>query len=375
MDHSKLRRLAWAAAGGLGATLALGACSLSLTSAGPAVNAPAPAATAGNSIPIQAPPVSGSATALDAARVAAAILPTTAEIIVQTRGGTALGTGFVVAHGSGVSYLLTNNHVVEGARSVQVLMNDGRHWKADVKGTDPLEDLAVVSVPDATLALAPFGDSTRAQVGQPVVAIGNPEGNQGSVTMGVVSALHRTLTNVGGGAGSQGENLPDVIQTDAAINPGNSGGPLVDAAGLVIGVNTAGDTSATGIGFAIPSSIARRIADDLIAGRPAGHPYVGLCTLDLADALANPSSAAIEGYGAVVQGTVPGGPGATAGIRTGDMIETVGGTDLNNGNTLGGVLQLHEPGESLPVTVLRNGAKVGLSVKLGDFPANPPRCQ
>ena len=251
-------------------------------------------------------------------------------------------------------------------------MNDGRHWTAQVKGTDAFEDVAVVSVPDTTLPLVQFGDSTKLAVGQAVVAVGNPEGNQGSVTLGIVSALHRTLSNVGGSGTTQGENLPDVIQTDAAINPGNSGGPLADAFGQVIGINTAGQTQATGIGYAIPSSIARRVADDLIAGRTAGHPYMGICVRDLASALAQNTS--VQGYGPVVTGTVPNGPAADAGIRTGDVIENVAGTDLNNGNTLGGVLQLHAPGESLPVRVNRNGSRTPLTVKLGDFPANPAKC-
>ena len=364
---SRLRRPAALALLALG----LAACSPA-PHAGP-VTATAPRPSAATLPATETAPSTVAAAGLDAARVARVVLPSTAEVIVQTASGTALGSGFVVAHGAGVSYLLTNNHVVSGARAVQVLMNDGRHWTAQVKATDAFEDLAVVSVPDASLPVLEFADSTKLQVGQPVVAVGNPEGNQGSVTVGVISALHRTLSNVGGGA--QAERLPDVLQIDAAINPGNSGGPLADAGGHVIGVNTAGDTQANSIGFAIPSSIAHRIAADLVAGRTPGHPYAGLCTLDLADALARPNAAPVDGYGVVVQGTVPGGPAATAGLRAGDVVESVAGTDLNNGNTLGGVLQLHNPGESLPLTALRAGGRVSMSMKLGDFPANPPRCQ
>jgi S1-C subfamily serine protease len=367
-------RLATSAAGTAGVVL-LAACSLNTTNGPKAATSPTPRPAATIPAGEASPPVAAGGTGIDAIKVAAAVLPSTAEIIVQTSSGSALGSGFVVAHDASVSYLVTNNHVVSGARSVVVLMNDGRHWTAQVKGTDTFEDVAVVSVPDTTLPLVQFGDSTKLAVGQAVMAVGSPEGNQGSVTLGILSALHRTLTNVGGGTTTQGENLPDVMQTDAAINPGNSGGPLVDATGQVVGINTAGDSQANNIGYAIPSSIAKRVADDLIAGRTAGHPYMGICVTDLAAALAKPNAAPVEGYGSVVTGTVPGGPAAQAGLKTGDVIENVAGIDLNNGNTLGGVLQLHAPNESIPVTALRSGTKTSLTVKLGDFPATPGRCQ
>jgi S1-C subfamily serine protease len=373
MDRPPISRLA-ASAAAAGGVLVLAACSLAANSPNSAATQPPkPAATipAGEG----SPPVAVSGSGIDAVKVAAAVLPSTAEIIVQTSSGPALGSGFVVAHDAGSSYLVTNNHVVSGARTVVVLMNDGRHWTAQVKGTDTFEDVAVVAVPDPSLPLVQFGDSTKLAVGQTVMAIGSPEGNQGSVTLGIVSALHRTLSNVGGAAGGQGENLPDVMQIDAAINPGNSGGPLVEASGQVIGINTAGETQANSIGYAIPSSIARRVADDLIAGRTAGHPYLGICVTDLAAALAQRNATPIDGFGSIVTGTVPNGPAAQGGLKTNDVIETVAGTDLNNGNTLGGVLQLHAPGESVAISVLRGGTKSSMTIKLGDFPATPAKCQ
>src|SRR5262249_62079624 len=159
-----------------------------------------------------------------------------------------------------------------------------------------------------TLPVAQFADSTRLQVGQPVVAIGSPLGSQGfgSVTTGVISALHRTLTGVGGGSGTSSENLADVLQTDAAINQGNSGGPLGDGNGRVVGMNTASSTNATGIGFAIPSAILQRVAQSLVQGKTPGHPYVGICTQPVEAALAtNPN---IKGYGVVVLKILPGTP-------------------------------------------------------------------
>jgi S1-C subfamily serine protease len=308
--------------------------------------------------------------------VYAVLAPAVALIIVSTRQGTSEGSGFVVAHSGGTSYMVTNNHVVTGATSAEVLLPDGRHYTAQVQGTDPLEDIAVLRVPDGSLPLAEFGDSTKVKPGQPVAAIGSPEGASGfgSVTVGVISAVHRTLSNVGSGRGQTGENLPDVIQTDAPINPGNSGGPLADADGKVIGINTAGETAANSIGFAIPSLIAKRIAEDLIAGRKPGHPYVGVSYQDIAAYLAGHASSSIEGYGIVVSCVVPGSPAEKAGIKSHDVVEKIDATNLNNGETLGGVLQLHKPGDTVPFVVLRGGSQTTLGVTLGDRPASPASC-
>ena len=314
--------------------------------------------------------------AFDAVHVYSVLAPAVGLIIVSTRQGSSEGSGFVVARAGGASYMITNNHVVTGASTAEVLLPDGRHYTAQVQGTDPLEDIAVLKIADGSLPLAEFGDSTKVKPGQPVAAIGSPEGASGfgSVTVGVISAVHRTLSNVGAGRGQTGENLPDVIQTDAPINPGNSGGPLAGADGRVIGINTAGDTAANSIGFAIPSLVAKRIADDLIAGRRPGHPYVGVSYQDIAAYLAGHSSSAVHGYGIVVSCAVPGGPAERAGIRSNDVVEKIDRTDLNNGETLGGVLQLHKPGDTVPFTVLRDSGTTTINVTLGDRPPNPASC-
>jgi S1-C subfamily serine protease len=202
------------------------------------------------------------AAGFDGAHVFEVLAPAVGLIIVNTGSGISEGSGFVVARDAAASYMLTNNHVVAGAGHAEVLLPSGRHFTAEVLGTDAIEDIAVLKIADPTLPLAEFGDSTRVRAGQPVAAIGSPLGASGfgSVTVGVISAVHRTLSNVGGTRTQVGENLPDVIQTDAPINPGNSGGPLADAEGRVIGVNTAGSTSANSIGYAIPSRVAKRIA-------------------------------------------------------------------------------------------------------------------
>lgn len=354
-------------------TLLLTACQAQVGTRRPSPQASGhPAATA--VIPVNpATPGPAAAGAIDAVKVNQSLGPAVGEVIVNTARGSGLGSGFVIAHTGGSSMMLTNNHVVTGAQKVQVVMPDGRHFVAEVQGTDPQEDIAVIRIPDNTLPLAQFGDSTKIQVGQAVVAIGNPEGQTGSVTSGIISAVHRTLSNVGGGAGAPSEDLPDVIQTDAAINPGNSGGPLADAQGLVIGMNTAGDTQANGIGFAIPSRVAKRIAEALMAGRAPGHPYLGICYSSLQDALL--SGQAVNGYGVVVSKAISGSPADRGGIRAGDVIEKVDGVDLNNGNTLGGVLQLRNPGDTVPFVVARGGGSTtNLQVSLGDRPSTRQSC-
>jgi S1-C subfamily serine protease len=301
--------------------------------------------------------------AFDPARVVRVLGPAVAELLVTTPTGRGIGSGFVIAHDKDASFLVTNNHVVAGATKIIVLMPDGRHFVAKIQGTDPIQDLAVVRVDDGSLSLARFGDSTKLVVGQQVVAIGSPHGNQGSVTAGVISALHRTLT-ASTRPGAPSEDLPDVLQTDAAINPGNSGGPLADAEGNVIGVNTAMDASGQGIGYAIPSLIAKRIAQDLIAGRTPGHPYIGICYQSEDAFLA--SGKDIPGYGVLVTSALPGTPAAKAGLKSGDLIEKVDGLELNNGRTLGGAIQPKGPGDTVQLTILRDGAMTTVALTLAD---------
>jgi S1-C subfamily serine protease len=319
--------------------------------------------TAVVSIPVATPaPVTSGG--FNPARVVQVLGPAVAELIVtQAGGGGGIGSGFVIAHDTGASFIVTNNHVVANAGKVIVLMPDGRHFTATVQGNDPIQDIAVVRVADASLPLAQFGDSTKLVVGQQVVAIGSPLGNQGSVTAGIISALHRTISTSASG-GLPAESLPDVLQTDAAINPGNSGGPLADGEGNVIGVNTATNTAGQGIGYAIPSLIAKRIAQDLIAGRKPGHPYIGVCYQSEDAFLVG--GADVAGYGVLVTAALPGTPAAKAGLKAGDLIEKVDSVELNNGQTLGGAIQTHAPGDTVQLTVLRGGALTTLPLTLAD---------
>jgi serine protease Do len=366
---------------------ALGACSFSPPTTGsPTVTSPTPSLQPGSSpTPRQQPSPNqtpGQAVApgpngqgsFDSVRAAQVLSPSVALIIVTTSAGTGEGSGFVIQSQGGTSFLVTNNHVVDGGTKVQVAMPDGRHFIAAVQGTDPLEDVAVIKVGDS-LPVALFADSTRVQVGQPVVAIGSPLGSQGfgTVTVGVVSALHRTLSNVSSGDTRSSEALADVMQSDAPINPGNSGGPLGDGNGHVVGMNTANSSNAAGIGYAIPSRIVQRVAQNLIAGKSPGHPYLGVCFVTVEDALARDPS--VKGYGVLVMGVAPDTPAQRAGLKNGDVIEKVDGVDLNNGQTFGGVIQLHNPGDPVRLTALRSGGTVQLNTLLGDRPANGgPTC-
>ena len=338
------------------------ACTVTYGKAPASPPAAQPTATGGSTATIPSTAQSPSAgESFSPEHVASVLGPSVGMVIVNLKTGTALGSGFVVASSGGTSFMITNNHVVAGAQTISVLMLDGRHFEAQLQGTDPVGDIAVLKLP-STLPAATFADSTELRVGQQVVAIGSPLGNQGSVTSGIISAVHRTIA--AGASGASAENLPDVIQTDAAINPGNSGGPLADADGHVIGVNTAAERSASNIGFAIPSLIARRIAQDLIQGRKAGHPFLGVSYATEDQAIA--AGQVFNGYGVIVKTVEAGSAAERAGMKSGDVIEKIDGTDLNNGQTLGGLIQLHAPGDRIRITVLRGSATQDLEATLTD---------
>jgi putative serine protease PepD len=209
----------------------------------------------------------------------------------------------------------------------------------------------------SNLPAAAFGNSDRLQQGDTVLAMGSPLGLDGSVTAGIVSALHRTFT--AGAQGADGETIPDAIQTDAAINPGNSGGPLVNLAGEVIGINTAIATSGQsegniGVGFAIPSNRAKEVSTALLKGEKVSHPYLGI---GVADA---------TGGGAVVSDVVSDSPAANAGLARGDVITKVGTKAIRSADDLIAAVQAAKPGEKLSVTINRNGSEKQVSVTVGE---------
>jgi S1-C subfamily serine protease len=283
--------------------------------------------------------------------------------------------------GSGVIYdsqghILTNDHVVEGARQLLVALPDGRSFTGRLIGGDPQTDLAVVQVTGDNLPVAPLGDSSQMQVGDGVVAIGNALGLEGgpTVTAGVVSALGRTVQEPAGSSGAAGPFLFDVIQTDAAINPGNSGGPLVNLAAQVIGINTlvAGQSEAgvpaQGIGFAIAINTARPIAEQLAATGRAVHPFLGIGYAPLNPAIAARAGVPSNQKGAIVGSVVPGSPAARAGLQAGDVITQIDSTALTSDSSLAETLSRHKPGDTVPVSVLRRGQTVNAQVTLGESP-------
>ena len=297
--------------------------------------------------------------------VARQLAPAVGTIVATQSATSDLGSGFVIAHDSAVSYLVTNNHVVSGAVGLHVEMPDGQEFVAKLVGADSLDDIAVVSVPSTTLPQATFGTSANLTVGQPVIAIGSPLGNQGSVTSGVISALHRTIS-AGDTGGTSSETLEDVLQTDASINPGNSGGPLADMQGRIIGINVAVAGNTSRIGFSIPSDVAQNVAQSLIAHQAVKHPFLGISYLTAIDA--TESGQPYTGPGVLVTKVVDGTPAASAGFHTGDVLMAVNGTTIDNGQTLGGLIQQYHVGDSVAFTVRRGSDTMKLQATLTERP-------
>ncbi len=358
----------------LSAVLASGGTVLALGATG-ALDRPAPAPSAATGTTVgSAQPVTideSSATVDVAAKVSPAVVRITTRGDVNTNLGVIPETGV----GSGVIYdgrgwILTNRHVVEGSDQMQVELNDGRIFTGTVYGIDTLTDLAIVKIEAADLPTAAVGKSSALKVGQLVIAIGSPLGTySNSVTSGIVSATGRSITTNGG------QNLNNLIQTDAAINPGNSGGPLLDANGNVVGINTAIAADSNGIGFAIPIDIARPIMEQAVAGKDLARPYMGVTfttiTRQLAEAEKLPvtDGALIGGAngGAAVQ---PGTPAADAGLRSGDIIIKVDDQPIDGDHPLDATLSQFAPGDTVAVQILRGGETLTVSLTLGIRPGD-----
>jgi putative serine protease PepD len=297
------------------------------------------------------------------AAIAAGVLPGVVYIEVSTDAGVASGSGFVL---SADGYILTNNHVVEGGGTVTVVLSDGTEEEAKIVGRTADYDLAVLRVQRDGLTPLVLGDSDAVAVGDPVVAVGAPLGLEGTVTAGIVSALNRPVT-----AGNQrSTTFINAIQTDAAINPGNSGGPLVDGTGSVIGVNTAiaqtpgfGETGNIGLGFAIPSSQARRTAEQIIATGEATYPIIGVL-LD-SNYQGEGVQVASEPDGGT-QPVTPGGPAEAAGIRAGDVIVHIDGSPVTAPDELIVAIRSKAPGDVVVLTVRRGGEELEIPVTLGE---------
>ena len=271
--------------------------------------------------------------------------------------------------GSGVifdkaGYIVTNNHVVGTAKTVIVSLADGQSTEGTVVGRDEKTDLAVVKIKMDNLPVAEFGDSDSLQVGEPAIAIGNPLGLefQGTVTVGVISSLNRTI-------GAEGQSMK-LIQTDAAINPGNSGGALVDADGKVIGINSAkiSKEGVEGLGFAIPINAARPILQDLIKNGKVVRPYLGLYGLD--QQMAARFGMKLNVAGIYVYKVAAGGPLDQAGLHHGDVILKLDGTDVKDFSALQSVMDKHNVGDSVSLDDTRNGSAHEVTVVRQESPQN-----
>jgi serine protease Do len=273
------------------------------------------------------------------------------------------GSGFVFSLDKGLfsdkAYILTNNHVVDGATSINVTFQDGRKFDAEVKGADPKSDIAVLEIKVDDVQALKLGDSNSLEVGEWVVAIGNPFGLSHTLTAGVVSAKGRTSLGI--------NDYEDFIQTDAAINPGNSGGPLVNLDGEVIGINTAIFSRSggyMGVGFAIPINMARGIAEQLIDGGEVTRGFLGITIQNLTPELAD-SFGMDSLNGIIVAQVSEGSPADMAGLEQGDLITRYEGKIVNDSGSFRNLVSMTRPGSDVQIEVMRKGRKLALSATIG----------
>lgn len=267
------------------------------------------------------------------------------------------GSGFIVSKDG---YILTNNHVIEGADKITVSLADGRQLDAKIVGKDPTFDLAVIKVTAGNLPVLPLGDSDAVQVGEWVVAIGNPFGLDHTVTVGVISAKNRSIR-----AGNV--SFDGFLQTDAAINPGNSGGPLLDLDGKVVGINTAIIPYAQGIGFAIPINMAKSVIDDLVSYGRVRRGWLGVYVQPLTSDIAQAYGLKVE-KGAVVADVVPDSPADKAGIERGFVITKIDGVEINDDQDLVFQIRKRMAGDKIKIEMATSSGKRSITVTLEEIP-------
>ncbi len=314
------------------------------------------------------------------AEVASKVAPGVVSIVTESRTTgwfgqsstqTSAGTGMIVTKDG---YVLTNKHVIEGANNIQVVLDDGKTFEhVSLVGTDPLNDVAFLKIKDAdNLPTVTLGDSKTLTAGQQVIAIGNALGQyQNTITAGIISGTGRSLTAYSSDM-SSAENLTDMIQTDAAINAGNSGGPLVNAAGEVIGINTATSSEADGIGFAIPISSVKGMLKNIIDNKKAGRAYMGVyyinITPDVATTYDLPVTAgAYLSSSSQNKAIIAGGPGDKAGLQEKDIITKVNGVPVGNAGTVSSLIGEYAPGDTIQLTILRDGKEKVVNLTLGSY--------
>lgn len=314
------------------------------------------------------------------AEIAAKVTPGVVSIVTEIRGtnfigmattSTAAGTGMIVTSDG---YILTNKHVIEGASAIQVVLDDGTTYNdIELVGTDPTNDVAFLKIKNATnLATVKLGDSKTITAGQPVIAVGNALGQlQNTITYGIVSGIGRSITATSSDY-SASESLTDMIQTDAAINSGNSGGPLVNAAGEVIGINTATSSGADGIGFAIPISSVKGMLNSIISTGKLSRAYLGIYYINITPAVAKSYNLPVSSgayvysssqYSAIVKDS----PAAKAGLKDKDIITKINGFKVGSASSVSTLLGEYAPGDTVQLTVLRDGKERSINVTLGEY--------
>ncbi|HKV25394.1 MAG TPA: DegQ family serine endoprotease [Candidatus Acidoferrum sp.] len=272
----------------------------------------------------------------------------------------ALGSGVVI---SPEGYILTNNHVVDGATDVRVTLSDKREFKAKIVGTDPKTDIALLRIDAKDLAPITIGDSSKVQVGDIALAIGDPFGVGETVTSGIISATRRGNLGI--------EDYEDFLQTDAPINPGNSGGALVNDRGELIGINTAILThseGSEGVGFAIPSDLVRKVMDEIVRTGHVTRAYLGIYPQDVTPAMAQ-AFGEKQAEGIVVGDVSPNSPAQAAGIQRGDILLDINGHSISDSNQLRMNISMMQPGTQVTLKYLRNGDMRDVTVKLAELPA------
>jgi len=265
-----------------------------------------------------------------------------------------LGSGFIITPDG---YVLTNNHVVEGATKITVVLKDGRAFSGQVVGADSTSDIAVVKITGTNLPTVQLGDSSQLTVGQKVIAIGNPYGLSQTVTTGIISALERNIQV------SQTETLVGVVQTDAAINPGNSGGPLVDLSGRVVGINTMIYENAQGLGFSVSINTARKVYEAIIENGKMIWPALGIQGTTLTTSIAQEYNVQAT-QGVYVVQVIPGSGAAAAGIKAGDVITAIDGSTMTTIDAVLSYIRSKNVGDTVQVVVNRGGATKTFSVTL-----------
>jgi serine protease Do len=267
--------------------------------------------------------------------------------------------------GSGViiredGYILTNNHVVGKATDIRVTTNDKKVFKGRVVGRDSYTDLALVKIDAGGMPVAKFGSTKDLRPGDWAIAIGSPLGLDHTVTLGIISALGRSLGEL--------NNNVALIQTDAAINPGNSGGPLLNIRGEVVGINTAIRSGAQNIGFAIPVDVASEVVKGLLTGGKISRPYLGLYMQDIDPQIARSLGLSGKYSGVIVAKVSEGSPAETAGLQQGDIIQKIDGVDVRSSKEVQSIVRKHAPNDTLNMMILRGGALKAVPVRVGEYP-------